>query len=171
MRWQRLTIALCLVLSTLLTGCASPRPSSTTAPETRAEQTFWSGRLALQVEEQAGQAGQSFSAAFELEGNASQGELTLLNPLGNVLARIDWTPQHARLQSDGKTQESASLDALLEQMTGTPLPVLALFDWLRGMQTTASGWQANLDAIDRGRLEATRYTPTPRATLRVTFEP
>ena len=171
MRWQRLTIALCLVLSTLLAGCASPPTPPSTAPETRAEQTFWSGRLALQVEEQAGQAGQSLSAAFELEGNAAQGELTLLNPLGNVQARIDWTPQHARLQSDGKTQESASLDALLEQMTGTPLPVLALFDWLRGVQTTASGWQANLGAIDRGRLEATRYTPAPRATLRVTFEP
>ena len=56
-------------------------------------------------------------------------------------------------------------------MTGTPLPVLALFDWLRGVQTTASGWQANLGDIDRGRLEATRYIPAPRATLRVIFEP
>lgn len=168
MHWQRVTIALFLAFSALLAGCASP---PTTTPETRAEQAFWSGRLALQVEEQAGQAGQSLSAAFELEGNATQGELTLLNPLGNVLAQIDWSPQHARLQSGGKTQESASLDTLLEQMTGTPLPVLALFDWLRGVQTTASGWQANLGDIDRGRLEATRYTPAPRATLRVTFEP
>ncbi|WP_051603282.1 lipoprotein insertase outer membrane protein LolB [Simplicispira psychrophila] len=165
---QWLAIALFLVLSTLLTGCASP---PTTAPKTRAEQTSWSGRLALQVEEQAGQASQSFTAAFELQGNATQGELTLLNPLGNVLARIDWTPQYARLQSGGTTQESVSLDVLLEQITGTPLPVLALFDWLRGVQTTASGWQAHLGDIDRGRLEAKRYTPTPRAILRVTFEP
>lgn len=168
MRWQHLFTTPLLVLLVLLAGCAAP---PTIAPETRTEQTFWSGRLALQVEEQASQTGQSLSAAFELEGNATQGELTLLNPLGNVLAQIDWTPQHARLQSGGKIQESASLDALLEKMTGTALPVRALFDWLRGVQTTASGWQANLGDINLGRLEATRYTPAPRATLRVTFEP
>ena len=95
----------------------------------------------------------------------------MLNPLGNVLARIDWTPEHARLQSGETTQESTSLDTLLAQMTGTALPVRALFDWLRGVQTTASGWQAQLGDIHQGRLEATRHSPTPRATLRVIFEP
>lgn len=168
MRWQRLAMAPLLALLVLLAGCASP-PG--TAPAMRAEQSAWNGRLALQVEEQAGQAAQSFSATFELQGNAAQGELTLLSPLGNVLARIDWTPEHARLLSGGSTQESTSLDTLLAQVTGTALPVRALFDWLRGVQTTASGWQANLSDIDRGRLEATRHTPAPRATLRVAFEP
>lgn len=168
MRWHRLAIAPLLVLLALLVGCASP---PTTTAEMRAEQSAWSGRLALQVEEQAGQVAQSFSAAFELQGNATQGDLTLISPLGNVLARIDWTADHARLQSGETTQESTSLDTLLAQMTGTALPVRALFDWLRGVQTTASGWQANLSDIDRGRLEAIRYTPAPRATLRVAFEP
>ena len=168
MRWQHLFMAPVLVLLVGLAGCASP---PTTPAEIRAEQSVWSGRLSLQVEEQVGQAAQSLSAAFELQGNAAQGELTLLNPMGNVLARIDWTPEHARLQSGEKTQESASLDTLLEQMTGTALPVRALFDWLRGVQTTASGWQAQLGGINQGRLEATRHTPTPRATLRVIFEP
>ena len=168
MRWPRLLIAPLLVLVAFLTGCAS---QPTTPAESRAEQSAWSGRLSLQVEEQVGQAAQSLSAAFELQGNAMQGELTLLNPLGNVLARIDWTPEHARLQSGEKIQESTSLDTLLAQMTGTALPVRALFDWLRGVQTTASGWQAQLGDIHQGRLEATRHTPTPRATLRVIFEP
>lgn len=168
MRWPRLLIAPLLVLVAFLTGCAS---QPTTPAESRAEQSAWSGRLSLQVEEQVGQAAQSLSAAFELQGNAMQGELTLLNPLGNVLARIDWTPEHARLQSGEKIQESTSLDTLLAQMTGTALPVRALFDWLRGVQTSASGWQANLADIHQGRLEATRHTPTPRATLRVIFEP
>ena len=170
MRWQRLFMApvLVLVLLVWLAGCASP---PTTPVEMRAEQSAWSGRLSLQVEEQVGQATQSLSAAFELQGNAAQGELTLLNPLGNVLARIDWTPEHARWQSGEKIQESTSLDTLLAQMTGTALPVRALFDWLRGVQTSASGWQANLADIRQGRLEATRHTPAPRATLRVIFEP
>lgn len=168
MRWQRLFMAPVLVLLVGLAGCASP---PTTPIESRAEQSAWSGRLSLQVEEQVGQAAQSLSAAFELQGNAAQGELTLLNPLGNVLARIDWTPEHARLQSGEKIQESASLDTLLAQITGTALPVRALFDWLRGVQTSVSGWQANLAEIHQGRLEATRHTPAPRATLRVIFEP
>ena len=168
MRWPRLLIAPLLVLVAFLTGCAS---QPTTPAESRAEQSAWSGRLSLQVEEQVGQAAQSLSAAFELQGNSTQGELTLLNPLGNVLARIDWAPEHARLQSGEKIQESTSLDTLLAQMTGTALPVRALFDWLRGVQTTASGWQAQLGDIHQGRLEATRHTPTPRATLRVVFEP
>ncbi len=171
MRWQRWLIApwmVPLALLVFLAGCATP-PS--TPIESRTEQTTWSGRLSLQVEEQVGQAAQSFSAAFELQGNAAQGELTLLNPLGNALAHIDWTPAHARLQSGEKTQESTSLDILLAQMTGTALPVRALFDWLRGVQTSASGWQANLADINQGRLEATRHTPAPRATLRIIFEP
>ena len=176
MRGQRLAampwlaLPMWLVWLALLTGCASPATTPSTAAQ-RAEPTAWSGRLALQVEEQVGQAAQSFSAAFELQGNAAQGELTLLSPLGNVLAHIDWSPDHARLQSDETTQTSASLDTLLTQMTGTALPVRALFDWLRGVPATASGWHADLNGIDRGRLEATRHTPTPRATLRMAFEP
>ena len=137
MRWQRWLIAPWLVLLVFLAGCAAPPTAPT---ESRTEQTAWSGRLSLQVEEQVGQAAQSFSAAFELQGNAAQGELTLLNPLGNVLARIDWTPEHARLQSGETTQESTSLDTLLAQMTGTALPVRALFDWLRGVQTCGCGF-------------------------------
>ena len=174
MRWQcwaqRLALVPLLALAVLLAGCAlAPTPTNT--PALRAEQSAWNGRLALQIEEQTGQAAQSFSAAFELQGTAAQGDLTLISPLGNVLARLDWAPGHARLESGGNTQESTSLDVLLVQMTGTALPVRALFDWLRGVRTTASGWQANLSDIDQGRLEATRHTPTPRTILRIVFEP
>lgn len=156
--------SVCIFFMFLLTACAQPPAISTQA---LAERTLWSGRLALQVEDQATQ---SFSAAFELQGNAQKGELVLLNPLGNVLAKIDWTPGHARLQTGGETRESASLDALLQQTTGTPIPVLAFFSWLRGEQTTAAGWQADLSTIEQGRLLATRYTPDPRTTLRIVFE-
>lgn len=158
---QRIGAALILLL---LAGCALP-PKTTT--ETLSERTYWSGRLVLQVEEQATQ---SFAAGFELQGNATHGELTLLSPLGNVLAQLQWAPGRASLQSGGQTRASESLDALLEQMTGTPLPVLALFSWLRGLQTTVAGWQADLHSIDQGKLVATRYEPAPRTTLRVAFE-
>lgn len=158
---QRIGAVLILLL---LAGCALP-PTTTT--ETLSERTYWSGRLVLQVEEQATQ---SFAAGFELQGNATHGELTLLSPLGNVLAQLQWAPGRASLQSGGQTRASESLDVLLEQMTGTPLPVLALFSWLRGLPTTVSGWQADLHNIDHGKLVATRYEPAPRTTLRVAFE-
>lgn len=158
---QRIASVFFLVM---LAACTQP---PTLPAQVLAERTTWSGRLALQVEDQAAQ---SFSAAFELQGNAQQGELLLLSPLGNVLAKIAWTPAHARLQTGGKTHESASLDDLLQQNLGAPIPVLAFFSWLRGEQTTAAGWQADLSTIDQGRLVATRYTPAPRATLRLAFE-
>ena len=154
----------CVLFLVVLSACTQP---PTLPAQALAERTSWSGRLALQVEDQAAQ---SFSAAFELQGDAKQGELLLFSPLGSVLAKIDWAPGHARLQTGGQTYDSTSLDDLLEQTIGTPIPVLAFFSWLRGEQTTAAGWQANLSTIDQGRLVATRYTPSPPATLRIAFE-
>lgn len=154
----------CVLFLVFLAACTQP---TTLPPQALAERTTWSGRLALQVEDQAAQ---SFSAAFELQGNAQQGELLLLSPLGSILAKIDWTQDHARLQTGGQTHESPSLDDLLQQNLGTPIPVLAFFSWLRGEQTTSAGWQADLSSIGQGRLVATRYTPAPRATLRLAFE-
>ncbi len=152
-------VVLCLVA-----GCAQ-RP---TAPDSAlAQRSHWSGRLALAIEDHASQ---SFAAAFELDGDATRGALTLLSPLGSVLAQLEWAPGHARLQSQGEPRESASLDELLLQATGTAIPVRALFSWLGGLQATAPGWHADLSTIEQGRLVAVRHEPSPRATLRVTFE-
>ena len=157
-------------------ACAALALAAGCAPQTRqqpqvqvqiSERTAWSGRLALQVENQAAQ---SFSAGFELQGSAAQGELRLFTPLGGVLAQLDWAPGRARLQSSSEVRESDSLEELLAHTLGTPIPVTALFAWLKGMQTTASGWQADLSALDSGRLVATRYQPAPRAVLRMAFE-
>ena len=155
---------LCVFFLMMVAACTQP---PTLPAQALAERTTWSGRLALQVQDQAAQ---SFSAAFELQGNAQQGELVLISPLGNILAKIDWAPGQARLQTGGQTHESPSLDDLLQQNLGAPIPVLAFFSWLRGEQTTAAGWQADLSTIDQGRLVATRYTPAPRTTLRLAFE-
>lgn len=150
---------------TLAVGCAQ---QAAQPPQVLAsERTAWNGRLALQVEDQASQ---SFSAGFELQGSAANGQLRLFSPLGSVLAQVEWAPGWARLQSSGEVRESDSLEELLAQTLGTPIPVTALIAWLQGTQTTASGWQADLSALDNGRLVATRYAPEPRAVLRVAFE-
>lgn len=143
----------------LLAGCAQPGPAPTNQ-----HPTLWTGRLALQVEDQASQ---SFSASFELSGSAQQGQFLLLNPLGNTLAKIQWSAGHAEITTGQNTRVSESLDALLQDALGTDIPVAALFSWLEGTHVAAVGWQVDLSAIGSGRLVAQRHTPTPQATLRI----
>uniref|UniRef100_UPI001359A9A7 lipoprotein insertase outer membrane protein LolB n=2 Tax=Pseudomonadota TaxID=1224 RepID=UPI001359A9A7 len=110
----------------LLAGCATPpRPAS----QARAGVRQWNGRMALQVDDPDVA---PVSAGFELSGEARQGELVLLNPLGNVLATLEWSPSGAILQKGGERRTSPSLDALVEELTGSALPVAALFAWLQG---------------------------------------
>lgn len=161
---RRLAAVAVLAPLLALAGCSTPPSPTATSGALR---THWSGRLALQLE---GQAAQSFSAAFELDGNPLHGELRLLSPFGNTLVQLDWKPGHARLHSGETTQESSSLEDLLEQATGAAIPVTALFSWLSGIPATSDGWHADLSAIEQGKMLAQRQTPEPRATLRITFE-
>lgn len=142
-----------------LVACATPRTPPSTA--------FWSGRLALQVQSEPAQ---QWFANFELQGNADQGELLLLSPIGTSLAKLSWTPRAAQLEQGGRTLQGASLAQLSERLSGTPLPVAALFDWLLGKPSDAPGWQADLSGHDQGRLTAQRLQPSPAATLRIVLD-
>lgn len=141
-----------------LAGCAQSPPG----PVREAE--VWNGRIALQVE---GQASQSFSALFELRGNPQSGGLALISPLGNRLAQLEWNDGHAQLTSAQENRTSDSLDALLQDVTGTRIPVAALFSWLNGVQAVEPGWRADLSSLEQGRLVAHRDDPLPQATLRI----
>ena len=153
---------LLLGASLLLAACAQPARTLPQGDDT------WRGRLALQVEDSSAQ---SFSAAFELQGDASRGALTLFNPLGNVLARLTWQPGFAIL-NDGKAEHrAASLAALTRELTGSELPVAAWFEWLHGRETQTTGWHVDLSALASGRIVATRLQPLPRAVLRIVLEP
>lgn len=140
-------------------GCAQP------AKPRNGEENFWSGRLALQVEDQASQ---SFSALFELRGSAQSGGLVLISPLGSRLAQLDWKDGHAQLATGAnEIRTSDSLENLLQDVTGTRIPIAALFSWLQGAQATVPGWQADLTGVAEGRLIARRDDPAPKATLRI----
>ncbi len=160
--WRKAPAWLLTGVLLVLSGCAQIPTATPIANQ------HWSGRIALQVD---GQEAQSFSASFELQGTPSQGKLELLSPLGTQLARLQWDQNQATLSARGETQVSHSLESLLLQATGTPIPVAALFDWLSGTQTHADGWQANLDALGQGRLIARRDAPPPRTTLRIVLDP
>jgi outer membrane lipoprotein LolB len=155
-----------LLAAALAAGCASP-PAKAPDITPAADGGPWSGRLALQVEDNQSQ---SFSAGFQLKGNAAKGELTLFNPLGGTLAVLAWAPGSATLRSNGRDQEFPSVEALVAQATGSAIPVAALFDWLRGTNTPVPGWQADLSQLDRGRLRAQRLQPPPPADLRVVLD-
>ena len=157
-RPQRGRLLLAALGAALLGACAQPpRPASGAADH-------WSGRLALQIEDASAQ---SFSAGFELQGSPDAGALTLFNPLGNIIARVEWTPHRAVLVQGQERREAASLQTLVNDLTGSDLPIYALFSWLKGESLQVAGWRTNLDALQQGRLSATREQPLPRTTLRI----
>ena len=153
-----------LVATFFIAGCASPaRAPASFDPQTGP----WTGRLAVQVQDQPGQ---SFSAAFELKGQPDSGELTLFTPLGGTAAVLNWAPGSATLRSGGQTRQFESVESLVAQATGSPIPVAALFDWLAGRDTAVPGWQADLSQLAEGRLRAQRLEPPPLADLRVVLD-
>jgi outer membrane lipoprotein LolB len=147
----------------VLAGCATSTPVE--KPRLAA---FWAGRMSLQVEDSSSQ---SFTAAFELKGSAQRGELRLFTPFGGTLAAIDWQDGRAQLTANGETRTFDSMDSLIQQATGSVIPVVALFDWLDGRNTPVPGWQANLSRLADGRLFARRNMPAPAADLRIVLEP
>jgi outer membrane lipoprotein LolB len=46
-----------------------------------------------------------------------------------------------------------------------------MFDWLRGRDTRADGWEADLSRHAQGRVSARRTLPLPEAQLRLIFLP
>ena len=159
-RRRHLVTGAASLLGLTLFGCTSP------TLVVKPAQSYWSGRLALQTEEESAQ---SFSALFELEGSEDQGELILLSPLGNTLGKLKWSAEGATLQTGQQQRASHSLDALLTQVTGEAIPIKAIFDWLRGIETNAAGWVADLSALSQGRITAQRSDPKPKAILRIAF--
>lgn len=151
-----------LTLVALLGGCATvPKP---VAPG----ESAWNGRLALNVDSQPPQA---FSAGFDLRGSPSAGELQLVSPLGNTLALVVWDRNGAELRQGGQITRRGSLDELTAELSGTAVPVAALFGWLKGQPGDVPGWQADLTRHSDGRVTARRTEPLPTAELRVVFQP
>jgi outer membrane lipoprotein LolB len=154
-------LALALTSALLVAGCATPRLSPVDA------NAYWSGRMAIRVLKDPPE---SLSAGFELQGSANAGEMVLLSPIGTTLARLDWTPQGAHLAQGQQQVSSPSLQKLGARLTGTELPIAALFEWLAGRPAEAPGWQVDLSAHAQGRISAERREPSPGAVLRIALD-
>ena len=85
------------------------------------------------------------NAPFELElQNGVFGELRLLGPLGTTSALINWSPEHAQLQSSElkpATQLYKNLSLLVNHWLGADLPLENMFDWLNGHEVKIDGWE------------------------------
>lgn len=168
-----------LLAAALLAGCAQFRPPGGQPPPT----DRFEGRLAVQID---GDSDRSFSAGFELQGDADRGELRLNGPLGTGAAQARWAPSlGAELQSGGQTRYFTDLDALATEALGEPVPLAALFDWLRGRAWSARpsgsrgdggpgfdqlGWRIDTSRQADGLLVARRLTPLPMVTVRVRLD-
>lgn len=147
----------------LLTACAAPRP-----PKSGGTSSGWTGRFALTIHNDPVE---NWSAGFELQGSATEGELRIQSPLGQLLADLRWSGGGAELQQGDRVTKRPTLDALSAELAGGAVPVAALFDWLQGRQAPASGWEADLSRQSEGRVTARRLQPLPTAELRLIFEP
>lgn len=152
---------LCLLSLVFLSACAHP-------PSAHPPSSLWSGRLGLKIQDTPPQ---NLQAGFELQGNAEAGELLLLSPLGNALARLRWSPGLAVLERGDERWVDTDPAQLGQKLVRTPLPVAALFDWLSGKATAADGWTPSLDQWTQGRITVHRDWPLPAADLHIRFDP
>jgi outer membrane lipoprotein LolB len=115
-----------------------------------------------------------FHGGFELQADASGGQLMLLTPLGSTVAVLAWTPKSALLrQATGAIAAFDSAEQMMEQAIGVPVQPQALSAWLRGVpahghavernsaeQFTQLGWTVNVlreaGASHARRLEISR---------------
>lgn len=152
-----------LVLGCILAACASTVTRQPLNPAIH----HWQGRMGIKV---ISSDARSFSANFELEGDARQGTLRLSTPLGTSLASMRWTPDHALLLTTGEPQQFDSLASLAQATLGVDLPWTNLFDWLHGINSPAAGWNTDLSALEEGKLTATRTAPGMNAELKLLID-
>lgn len=129
----------------LMAGCAELAPQVAKAPTDvqqaarRYQQTIeLDGRLSVQYQ-QNGQ-DQALHGSFAWRQTAQRTHVTLMSPLGQILAVIEVDRDHASLTQSGQPARVADdVDQLAAQSLGWPLPVSGLRSWLQGFATNASG--------------------------------
>jgi outer membrane lipoprotein LolB len=164
-----------LAAALMVAACATPRPPAIDAAP------WTSGRLALRVEAIEAVPARQMTASFDLRGDAREGELRLLSPLGTLAARTAWGPGRVELSTPEGARTFDDLDTLSREALGEVLPLRALPDWLAGRPWSAVpstprdggfhqlGWQVDTSAFADGLLVARREAP-PAITLRIRLE-
>ena len=122
-----LLVGVCAALT--LAACApmAPREHASVAPRVLMPAFLLEGRLSATDGQQAA------SGRVEWEHAPQTDRLTLLSPLGQIVARLESGPEGARLLSaDGTQRDAPSADALLPEVLGIEVPSARLPRWLQG---------------------------------------
>lgn len=112
-----------------LGGCATPQIQSSSSASGSLE---LAGRLSLVSGQPDAQKALYGGFRLELRG-AQSGEFDVFSPLGQMLARAQWSPGQASLNDGRQTQLYGSFDAMTRAALGVALPQAALQDWVRGL--------------------------------------
>jgi len=160
-----------LALLALVAACTTtPRPAADLV-----------GRLAVRIEAHQGSPARNLTTLFELRGDAQTGGLELTTPLGSTTAQIRWRPGTAEMVSAEHTRTFAGLDELAQDLLGEPLPLAALFEWLRGRPWPGAasgarnggfeqlGWRVDLSRFAEGWVRADRELE-PAVSVRAKLE-
>jgi outer membrane lipoprotein LolB len=153
-----------VVLSFLIAGCATNKSDT---GHFYSKNETWSGRISLKT---LSTPPQQLFTTFVLQGSPESGRLTLNSPIGTTLAEVSWSRDQAVLRQGGEVRQYPDLDTLTTALTGSELPVAAMFSWLNGQPLSAGGWIAQLADLPRGRLQARRDTPDPAAEIRIILD-
>ncbi|MDX9885820.1 lipoprotein insertase outer membrane protein LolB [Thauera sp.] len=95
---------------------------------------------------------QAASGRVEWEHAPQTDRLTLLSPLGQIVARLDSDPAGARLLSaDGTRRDAPSADALLPEVLGIEVPSARLPRWVQGAPDAGAQIRER-DALGRPQL-------------------
>jgi outer membrane lipoprotein LolB len=166
-------------------ACAALASCSTLNQPAQGPDDTLSGRLSVQVDAHNGAPARNVSAAFDLRGGPERGEMQLTSPLGTVMAQARWSPSDVVLKSSDGEKRFRDLPALADEVLGEPLPLGALFDWLRGRPWAGApssplptpgagfeqlGWTVALERRSEGWIVAHRSAP-PAVTVRAKLAP
>lgn len=156
--WRRRTVLFSAAY--LIAGCSSSTRAKRENEDSHVPQ--WSGRVSVSGTDTGRGA---YSAVFVLSGNAAQGRLDLSTTLGVTLAQVQWDGDGARVRAQGQNQHYPDMASLTAALTGTALPLAALFAWLRGEPVQEDGWLPDLSDWAQGRLRAQRLEPAAQLRL------
>lgn len=120
-------LAAASALSGLLTACATPQAPATAQS---ANALALVGRLSL-VSGPA-DAQKALYGGFRLVLQGQTGRFDVFSPLGQMLARAQWSPGQATLDDGRQSQLYPSFQDMTRAALGVALPQAALQDWVRG---------------------------------------